>query len=259
MKLIIEISDKETAAYADTIGQFIRTLGGSPVETVQVATPAPVAPVAQPAQSVQPAAPAPMPQPDDEPATVSSNPPAVDSTGLPWDERIHSATKSTVANGQWRRKKGVPDELVAQVEAQLRGAVAQPAQQIQPADPFAQFMQQTAQPATPAPVAQPVQPAAPAPMPQPMQAMAPLDAQQTAAFFAQQPAMAPATAPTSPAPADFPSFMKVLAGAVAAQKVDPAYINGLCQQLGIGAIADLMGNTALIPVAYNKLITDGKI
>lgn len=245
MKLIIELSEKETATYADTISAFVRTIGGHGEPVVPVTHAAPI-------QIQAPAAPTPTvaPTPDEEPVTVSSNPPSVDATGLPWDERIHSATKSTVANGQWRRKKGVSDELVAQVEAELRGTVQQPATPAPApvaADPFAQFVQQTQQPA---PVA------APDPIPQPMQAMPPLDAQQTAAFFAQQPAV---SQPTSPAPADFPSFMRVLAGAVASQKVDPAYINGLCQQLGIGAIADLMGNTALIPVAYNKLIADGKI
>jgi hypothetical protein len=51
--------------------------------------------------------------------------PAVDSSGLPWDERIHGlsadGTKPQNANGTWRKKRGVSDELVAQIEAELRG------------------------------------------------------------------------------------------------------------------------------------------
>jgi hypothetical protein len=51
---------------------------------------------------------------------VNSTPPAVDSTGLPWDERIHSGSKSVKADGSWTRKKNTPDALFASVSAELR-------------------------------------------------------------------------------------------------------------------------------------------
>lgn len=51
--------------------------------------------------------------------------PSLDSSGLPWDERIHSlsgdGSRPQNANGTWRRKRGVADDLVAQVESELRG------------------------------------------------------------------------------------------------------------------------------------------
>lgn len=52
--------------------------------------------------------------------TLNSNPPAVDSSGLPWDERIHSGSKSVKADGTWTRKKNTPPTVVATVEAELR-------------------------------------------------------------------------------------------------------------------------------------------
>lgn len=45
--------------------------------------------------------------------------PDFDSAGMPWDERIHASSRATVADGTWRKKRGVSDELVAEVEAEL--------------------------------------------------------------------------------------------------------------------------------------------
>lgn len=61
------------------------------------------------------------------PPPVAPAPPvpatSLDSAGLPWDERIHSSSKNTVADGTWRRKRGVDEALVASVEAELRALV----------------------------------------------------------------------------------------------------------------------------------------
>lgn len=46
--------------------------------------------------------------------------PETDSTGLPWDERIHASSKALNADGTWRTKRGVDKALVASVEAALR-------------------------------------------------------------------------------------------------------------------------------------------
>ena len=58
-------------------------------------------------------------------ATATGNAPKVDSTGLPWDARIHS-TPASINKGtsKWRAKKGVAADLVAQVEAELRARAA---------------------------------------------------------------------------------------------------------------------------------------
>lgn len=49
----------------------------------------------------------------------------VDSAGFPWDERIHSGSKSKKADGTWTYKKGA-SSLVAAVEAELRAKGAGP-------------------------------------------------------------------------------------------------------------------------------------
>lgn len=65
-------------------------------------------------------------------ATVSTVPaptataPAVDSAGIPWDARIHSSSKTTVADGTWRAKKGLNPVVKQQVEAELRGVPVVP-------------------------------------------------------------------------------------------------------------------------------------
>ena len=45
---------------------------------------------------------------------------SVDSSGLPWDERIHSSKRTQNPDGTWRKRKGVTPPIVAKVEAELR-------------------------------------------------------------------------------------------------------------------------------------------
>jgi len=59
---------------------------------------------------------------EDPPASPST--PATDRRGLPWDARIHSSSRSLMADGSWKRKRGVHDTEVARVEAELRGGGA---------------------------------------------------------------------------------------------------------------------------------------
>lgn len=47
----------------------------------------------------------------------------VDTRGLPWDTRIHAATRVTKQDGTWRNKRGVDDALVKQVEQELIAAI----------------------------------------------------------------------------------------------------------------------------------------
>lgn len=56
-------------------------------------------------------------------AATSNN---LDKAGLPWDERIHSSSKALTVDGLWRKKRGVDDALVAQVEDQLKHLMALP-------------------------------------------------------------------------------------------------------------------------------------
>lgn len=71
----------------------------------------------------------PPPPPAPAPVAVSGAAPTTsavqtDSTGLPWDGRIHASTKTMTAKNVWTRRRGVDDSVVAQVEAQLRAAMA---------------------------------------------------------------------------------------------------------------------------------------
>lgn len=50
----------------------------------------------------------------------------LDKHGLPWDNRIHAETKAKIADGSWRKKRGVDPALVAQVEAELRQVMGAP-------------------------------------------------------------------------------------------------------------------------------------
>lgn len=86
---------------------------------------------------------------DDTPAettaavATTSEPPAFDSAGLPWDERIHSSKKTIKGDGTWIKRKGTPPTTIATVEAELRAKL--------PAAPLA----------GPAPIAAPAVPTAP--------------------------------------------------------------------------------------------------
>lgn len=48
----------------------------------------------------------------------------VDSKGTPWDARIHSESRATVADGSWRKRRGVDDAVFAGVMAELAAAQA---------------------------------------------------------------------------------------------------------------------------------------
>lgn len=52
----------------------------------------------------------------------------LDKSGLPWDVRIHAASKAKLSKTElWRKKRGVIDTFVTTVEAELRAAMAAPA------------------------------------------------------------------------------------------------------------------------------------
>lgn len=59
-----------------------------------------------------------------EAPTMPINDSAVDSKGTPWDARIHSESKATVADGTWRKRRGVSDELFNEVMAELTAAAS---------------------------------------------------------------------------------------------------------------------------------------
>jgi hypothetical protein len=46
-----------------------------------------------------------------------------DTTGLPWDARIHTDEKSTDSDGRWIRRDGIDDETFTAIERSLRETV----------------------------------------------------------------------------------------------------------------------------------------
>lgn len=67
--------------------------------------------------------------------TVSANVQGLDldSTGIPWDERIHAGTKGKNKDGSWKGKRGVDDATIASVTAELKAMVANQNAAIAPA------------------------------------------------------------------------------------------------------------------------------
>jgi hypothetical protein len=65
---------------------------------------------------------------------IGAAPPSVDSTGLIWDERIHSKSQTLNTDGTWRGRRGITDEQRSAVERELR-AVAGPQLVAAPAPP----------------------------------------------------------------------------------------------------------------------------
>lgn len=56
-------------------------------------------------------------------APLTGSPVDVDKDGLPWDVRIHSSTRSKIADGSWKLKRGVTPAEVAAVKGELKSIV----------------------------------------------------------------------------------------------------------------------------------------
>jgi hypothetical protein len=124
--------------------------GSTPAPLPQGATAAPFTAVAAPSLTAPadttattfaaiPTAPVP-PAPNYAPAAAIAAPQTgspvggvdLDKTGLPWDGRIHAESKAKIADGTWRKKRGVDPALVVTVEAELCQVMG-----AAPATPFA--------------------------------------------------------------------------------------------------------------------------
>lgn len=192
---------------------------------------APLAPSTSPAPA--PSTSAPLPPVATAPTTTtlggaSSAAPAasveLDSKGLPWDERIHASTKSKLASGEWKNKRGVPPERITAVEAELRASLG----------------------AAPAPLA-PVAAAAPLPP------VAPIAT--TPAPAAPVGASSPTTTTLPPAapvvdPADFTQLMPRVSAAVAGGVLPATALNDACVANGLPSIVGLQQNPAYVPLVW---------
>lgn len=93
-------------------------------------------PPASSAPALPPASAAPAHVASAATASPANNVVEFDSTGLPWDERIHSGNKTKSPSGEWRTKKGVDKGLIASVTAELRAAVGNAAVPVASASPI---------------------------------------------------------------------------------------------------------------------------
>lgn len=139
-----------------------------------------------------------------------------DSKGTPWDARIHSESKATVADGTWRKRRGVSDELFNEVMAELTAATSNDEADEDEAPPPPPADEGNAQassedvPAPPAPTAE--EPSEPAPA-----------------------ASAPAAGSAASQFADFPAFV----GAVSKHGKTYAELNEMAGTLGVPMFKDM--------------------
>lgn len=245
MKFAITITD---ATPAELIG-LAHYLNGNPAMVISGATiaagPITAGPVGGTAQA------------DDE-GGDNANAPHADSTGLPWDARIHAKTKALNKDGTWRERRGVDKATVDQVTKELQAA--QNGGQ-RPAPMFDQGtvlpQQQTLPPAQP-----PFPPSFGMPMPAPA-AMPP---QPTF----QQPQ--PPVQHQQPAPQamDFGAFMAHLTGQMqkrdgnGAPIIEATYLLQVCSELSqrfnrqISTITDIAGQPDAINAAVEIMTTHGR-
>lgn len=101
---------------------------------------------------------------ESEPSARLSAGVELDANGLPWDARIHAGNRAKIADGSWRRRRGVEAELVNTVETELRQLMSQPgAEQLSdPARPMT-AVESSEYVAFPSEVPPPPPPAPPAP------------------------------------------------------------------------------------------------
>lgn len=188
------------------------------------------------------------------PLESTSNPegaPVFDSRGFPWDERIHTGTKATNADGTWRNKRGVDKDLVATVEAELRGEPAAPAAAQESGDGSAANIP------APAPTAPPPPPPPPAPVATEsgVAAAAPATSE-----IPNPPAPAAPVAdggipaaPPAPTPAGVPTFVDVMNLVKQRQQpngpLSPAEVTQAAVTLGLSSLIELNKpeNAAIIP------------
>lgn len=134
MHLNIDI-DLATPSQLTAAANFLLELAGKPKTVVldagkpaSTATPsAPVNASASESQSPVPAGPSATPATSASAAEAVANAGSLDKAGFPWDSRIHTASKSVIGDGTWRKSPGVDKDLVIQVRAEWTNLVAQAA------------------------------------------------------------------------------------------------------------------------------------
>lgn len=158
----------------------------------------------------------PTPGPASSVAPAASGGVELDKRGLPWDNRIHSSSKAKLANGDWKNARGKAPEYIAQVEAELLGAIAL-------------TTRTAAQGVPPAPVVP------------------------TAPQVAPLPPVVPVAPSANADPATFEQLMPRITAAVAAAIMPPTAVGAACAAHGIASVVTLQQNPAYIPLVWATL------
>lgn len=156
----------------------------------------------------------------------------VDTTGLPWDQRIHSDNKSKNKDGSWRGRRNVPDATIKAVTAELRKAQAAPV----PPPPAAAVA------AAPPPPSAPVSDA-PAAAPPPLAEAPPAPPVPAAPAPASPPAP---SGDISPA-ASFAAVMRKVTEAQTQGRITVEHTNAAVTAVGLTGLRDLLTRPDLIP------------
>ena len=176
-------------------------------------------------------------------ASPDEDTPTHDSTGLPWDDRIHSTPPRTNADGTWRKRRGLDDAVYEAVVAELTGKATgttntgeadnAPATAPTPAAP-------------PPPVASPTEPSGD--VTAPLAPPAPPVAESASAPTAPD---AAASAPGAGRFAGFPQFVQAV-NAIRSPAIPYAELNGIATALGVpGGFKDLKDQPGLWDMFYD--------
>lgn len=151
----------------------------------------------------------------------------LDAAGTPWDERIHASTKTKVADGTWKKKRGVDPELYAAVIAEYS------------ADEDYEERQEGPKPAAPVAVEPPAAPSIP-------------DAEPTGGAPVSPPPPPPVAPPAPPVgELDWPSFVRLVTSKSGG--VSAADIAAACQAEGIASFPQLQQQPDKIPAVAKRL------
>lgn len=194
--------------------------------------------------------------------------PEFDSSGLAWDERIHSAQRGTTNDGRWRKRRNVDDAVYNAVEAELRARYGQVAPVTAPSEVVAM---PTPTPPMPVPVM---------PMPTvndegnddtPIMSAAPADTAHgavAAVSAASEPVAVTPVPVAAPAQAqqavDFHTVMGIVGTRMANNTITPDYLTGLVAeingQLGtqMNSFTDMAALPHAVQYAYSAMVRDGK-
>ena len=146
-----------------------------------------------------------------------------DRRGYPWDGRIHASSRAKIADGSWRMRRGVPDDIIMKVEGELRstwGMAPLPVDERLPPGP-PESLQAVDELLNEMPPAPPVEVLPPAP---PVEVLPP----------------APPVEVLPPAPPVNPDDVKNLIMAITQKGISPEKASEACNQVGIPGMIGLI-------------------